>query len=78
MDILEGIPYPNKTAADLCLYETEQFRAKCDLDVQNGKAKVYEEDHLYSNDTNYIRFTRDYGKIEIPQIESGIGLSFMK
>lgn len=83
LEIIDKILYPNKTAAELYLQSEEQFLRKCDQDVQNSKSKVYDED-MYSKDPNYIRFSRDYARIdnvngssEDNTLSSGIGLSFM-
>jgi len=58
LDIADKVTYPNKSAAELYLKSQEQFYQKCDTDVQNSVAKVYEDD-IYSTDANYIRFSKD-------------------
>jgi hypothetical protein len=81
-EVLEKTTYPNKAAAELFLKDPEQFKKKCDIDVQNSLAKVYDAD---SNDANYIRFSEDFVKRDtsisaVSEVvkNSGIGLSWIK
>lgn len=82
MEIVEKSTYPNKPAAELYIKSPEQFLKKAELDVQNSKAKVYDVD-LYSNDANFIRFSKEYKPCDTitnpnpNDNSSGIGLSWM-